>query len=428
MKYLVVSFFFLMLFSVSCDKQESSDSTDETRLWPPALVGTRGDSSVELEWQSYILMEKIFRPYTYIDPEKFEIYMSVVSPEKLVKIATLENDKQYRFTTSNLKNGLSYFFAVRAIRQGEVPLMSDTIMVIPSGPENIQQLADNKDFPMESGSISKGSRKIAYVNRNFTWDNGKYGQVSLFSLDMVTGENKIIDTASYFPDWSPTEMKVVYCSDKHEINSGNKRPQHIIIYDTQTGTIKKLTSGTSFDISPDFSPDGKWIIYSSDEGKSGIFDFWKISTDGSQKVRITDNLNLTDAYTGNLSLGRPVWSADGKYIYYNVITGNINKDGIYRLNLQNGVSESIIKSGWSEMCPSVSPDDKNIAFISNRSGTRQIWSYNLTSGTYKQVSGCRGDNINTDWGKLEWIDNNNILYSGYSSTNSKETLFTIEVR
>lgn len=417
-----------MLLFISCDKQESPGPSGKQVLLEPALVGIRGDSSVELQWYNYEIMEKDFILYNYIIPERYELYMSEGNPGKMKKIASIENDGKYSYTVSNLTNGLTYFFSVKAIMKGIEPLTTGLIMVIPSGPESIRQLTDNKDFPMESGSISKGNRKIAYVNRNFTWDNGKYGQMSLFSFDMATGENKIIDTASYFPDWSPAEMKVVYCSDKHQVNSGNKRPQHIIIYDAETGTIKKLTSGTSFDISPDFSPDGKWIIYSSDEGRSGIFDFWKISTDGSQKIKITDNLNLTDDYVGNVSLGRPVWSADGKYIYYNIITGNIDKDGIYRLNLQNGKPESIIKSGWSEMCPSVSPDDKNVAFISNRSGSSQIWTYNLSSGTYKQVSGCKGDNINIDWGKLEWIDNNEILYSGYSSIDSKETVFAIGVR
>jgi tricorn protease-like protein len=428
MKYHFVSFIFLMLFSISCDKQEPSDPASEMKLYPPALVGSRGDSSVELNWQNYMRIEKVLRPYNLIDPEIFEIYMSEGNPDKLVKIATLKNDNQYSFIVSNLENGLNYFFMVKGMRKGAVPVISDIIMIMPSAHENIQQLADNKDFPMESCSISKGNQRIAYVNRNFTWNDGKYGQMSLFAFNLASGENKIIDTASYFPDWSPTEMKVVYCSDKHEVNAGNRKPQHIVVYDLETGDIKKLTNGPSFDINPEFSPDGKWILYSSDEGNNGVFNFWKISADGSQKVKITDNLNLIDPYIGNLSLGRPVWSVDGNYIYYNVITGNTDKDGIYRLNLQNGKSESIIRSKWSDMCPAVSPDNKDLAFISNRSGTRQIWIYNLASGTYKQISGYEGDCINTDWGKIEWINNTKLLYSGYSETNSKETVSTIEVR
>jgi hypothetical protein len=427
MKYLFVSFFFLMIFSVSCDKQESSGSGGENRLWPPALSGTRDDSAVELQWMNPVLYEKILRPYDYVMPEKFEIYISENVPDRLKKIVTLENNGQYSFTVSNLKNDINYFFEVKAVRGGMPPIMSDLIMVMPSVPEDIHEVVENKDFPIASGSLSKGNRIMAYVNRNFTWDNGNYGQMSLFGLDITTGENKMIDTSSYFPDWSPTEMKVVYCSDKHEVNTGNKLPQHLVIYDLETGIRKKLTNGKSFDINPEFSNDGKWIVYSSDEGHDGVFNLWKISSDGSQKARITNNLNLVTSSVGNVELGRPVWSSDDNYIYYNVVSGVSVHDGIYRISVQNGKTEYVIKSFWSDMCPAISPDNNRIAFISDRSGTNQIWLYNLSSGAWRQVTGSKGDIINRDWGKIEWSGNNKLLYSGYSQTDSRETVLTIGI-
>ena len=142
------------------------------------------------------------------------------------------------------------------------------------------------------------------MNRNFTWDNGKFGDMSLFALNLSSRENFIIDTSSYFPDWSPTEKKVVYCSDKHEITNAYGRPQHLLIYDFNTGTRIKLTQGNYFDINPDFSPDGNWIVYSSDEGQHGIFNFWKIYRDGSLKTKLTNNLNLTSLSIGNVAFER----------------------------------------------------------------------------------------------------------------------------
>jgi Tol biopolymer transport system component len=80
------------------------------------------------------------------------------------------------------------------------------------------------------------------------------------------------------------------------------------------------------------------------------------------------------------------------------------------------------------MCPSVSPDNTNIAFISNRSGTNQIWVYNLNTRLLRQITGSKVNNLNTDWGKIEWLDNTKLLYSGYSLTDSKETIFTIDLK
>jgi len=51
------------------------------------------------------------------------------------------------------------------------------------------------------------------------------------------------------------------------------------------------------------------------------------------------------------------------------------------------------------MCPSASPDNNSIAFVSNRSGNNQIWVYNLSTKLFRQITGSKGTNLNTDWGK-----------------------------
>lgn len=418
----------LILFCISCNKNNPQDRDDRTEIWRPKLISIRDDSSVELFWLNPVIYEKILRTFTYIDPDRFEIYMSQGDPQHMAKIADLDNDKQYSYKIINLTNSLNYFFSVKAIKHGKEPLVSDTIMVMPSIPEILHQLTDNTNFPMESGSISKDNQIIAYVNRSFTWDNGKYGDMSLFALNLSSKENFIIDTSSYFPDWSPTEKKVVYCSDKHEVSNANGRPQHLFIYDFNTATRIKLTQGDYFDINPDFSPDGNWIVYSSDEGQHGIFNFWKISWDGSRKTKLTNNLNLTSLSIGNVALGRPLWSSDGNSIFFNILSENNSQNGIFKINLNNGNIDPIIKSRWEDMCPSSSPDNYNIAFVSNRSGNNQIWVYNLSTKLFRQITGSKGTNLNTDWGKIEWINEKKLLYSGYSYSDSKETIFTIDLK
>ncbi len=418
----------LILFCLSCDKYDSQHPDDRTEIWSPKLMSIRDDSSVELLWLNPVIFEKVQRPFTYIDPDRFEIYMSMGDPFHLGKIADLDNDKKYSYKITNLTNGINYFIAVKAIKHGKKPLMSDTIMVMPSIPEILHQLTDNTNFPMESGSISKDNQIVAYVNRSFTWDNGKYGDMSLFALNLSSRENLIIDTSSYFPDWSPTERKVVYCSDKHEITNSNGRPQHLLIYDFNNGSRIKLTHGDYFDINPDFSPDGNWIVYSSDEGQHGIFNFWKIYKDGSRKTKLTNNLNLTSLSIGNVALGRPFWTSDGNSVFFNMLSEDNSHNGIFRLDLQNGSIDPIINSRWKDICPSSSPDNSKIAFVSNRSGNNQIWIYNLSTKLFRQITGSKGPYLNTDWGKIEWINDHKLLYSGYSYTDSKETILTIDLK
>jgi Tol biopolymer transport system component len=251
--------------------------------------------------------------------------------------------------------------------------------------------------------------------------------MSLFAFNLLSKDNRIVDTSSYWPDWSPSEMKLVFCSDKHLMSINGYRPQHLFTYNSQTGQIIRLTQGDFFTLNPDFSHDGKWIVYSSDEGNHGFFNLWRISADGSQKMKITDNLNLTSSSFGNVALGRPAWSPDDSYIYFNVLTDNNLQKGIYRIFLQNGKIEPVINSGWNDLSPAISPDNKRVAFFSSRSGTEQIWTYNLVTGEYGQITGGTGDYINSGWGKIEWLSDYRLLCSGYSSVNSRETIFTIDL-
>jgi hypothetical protein len=78
-------------------------------------------------------------------------------------------------------------------------------------------------------------------------------------------------------------------------------------------------------------------------------------------------------------------------------------------------------------CPSISPYKTCLGFISNRSGTNQIWAYNLITKLYRQITGSKGDNLNTDWGKLKWMNDKKLLYTGYSVKDSKETIFTLDI-
>ena len=55
---------------------------------------------------------------------------------------------------------------------------------------------------------------------------------------------------------------------------------------------------------PSFSPDCKWIVFTSDE--SGNKDIWMMRTDGSNRTQLTTNPS-TDIH--------PVWGEDG-YVYF----------------------------------------------------------------------------------------------------------------
>ena len=422
----IIPLLILAALMVSCEKTDT-DIIDETELWRPLPVAVRDGSAVELSWVNPVIFDYVLLPFRWVDPDIFEIYMSTGESQAMNKIATIREAKQYSYRMEDLNPGTTYLFAVKAWKKGKTPLMSDTIMIIPAPGAKTIQLLDNKDFPAESGTASRGRDIVAYVNREFTWNNGLYGAMSLFSLNINSGETSIIDTSAYFPDWSPAEMKLVYCSDKHQIAREGYRPQHLYVYNAVTQQRTRLTHGEQFNVNPEFSHDGRWIVYSSDEGSAGFFNIWKISADGSSKARLTNDPSLFSSWLGNVGLGRPSWSPDDSYVYFNVLARAGSANGIYRINIQNGHTEAVISSHWNDVCPAISPDNKNLAFISNRSGSDHIWIFNLSTGKYRQLTGDRKENINSTWGKLEWLDENRLMYGGYSASDSRETLFVTEL-
>jgi tricorn protease-like protein len=91
--------------------------------------------------------------------------------------------------------------------------------------------------------------------------------------------------------------------------SGKKQIWHMSI---EGISETQLTQNIDYEaIDPKWSPDGKWIVYASDEGfdskKRKNFDIWLMTADGSKKTQLTTNGSRDDG---------PCWDHTGKFIYF----------------------------------------------------------------------------------------------------------------
>ena len=79
----------------------------------------------------------------------------------------------------------------------------------------------------------------------------------------------------------------------------------VYVVDTQGGKAQQLTTNTSYETAPVWSPDGKQIAFATD--RNGNFDVYLVSAEGGVPQRITTNS------ASELPLA---FSPDGKEIYF----------------------------------------------------------------------------------------------------------------
>ncbi|NVK22301.1 MAG: PD40 domain-containing protein [Kangiellaceae bacterium] len=182
------------------------------------------------------------------------------------------------------------------------------------------------------------------------------------------------------------------------------------------GKAKNITNSMAWDMQPRFSPDGKQIAFTTDQG--GGDNIWIMDTDGSDQVQVTkESFRLLNNpvwspdgnyiaarkhFTGTRSLGageiwlyhksggngvqlnkrpneqkdlgEPAFTPDGKYVLYSrdATPGGFfeySKDSnnqiyqIYAINRETGETESWVSGVGGAVRPTPSPDGKYLAFV-----------------------------------------------------------------
>jgi len=194
------------------------------------------------------------------------------------------------------------------------------------------------------------------------------------------GLTKITDspssTADYWPALSPDGSKLAYTS----MLTGAENPQ--VWVSNADGTLPtQLRIGKN----PSWSPDGSKLVFVVPEtpGKESNPDkpawkIWVMGADGSNPTKLTTGKHQDDF---------PVWTPDGRKIIF-ASDEAINEEGksnwdIWIMN-ENGTNKTqLTVNGSLDSYPAISPDGKYVYFFSNRGARRegqpatQIWRIRL---------------------------------------------------
>jgi hypothetical protein len=107
-----------------------------------------------------------------------------------------------------------------------------------------------------------------------------------------------------------------------------------------------------------------------------------------------------------------------------------NVYNIYGIDFNNSVQMiDLVISPWNETSSSFSPFEENLlAFISDRSGRRQVWVKDISNGKLKQVSFLKDDlYISSNGNIISWVDQGQSLAFPVTSPTGDQKLIKIPI-
>jgi len=161
------------------------------------------------------------------------------------------------------------------------------------------------------------------------------------------------------PAWSPDGTKLAFARGW----DGN-----VWVRDLETGEERAVTTSGLNDQSLDWSPDGRWLLYTKRDGNYTRADLWRVPADGPGEEKPLTKMDTA-------KLGR--WLASGKQIYFEAAGGTYLMDG----DAENPAVASFeygrdLTGPWPAQQPAFSPDGRKAAFYrGSPDGVGQIMLY-----------------------------------------------------
>ena len=173
---------------------------------------------------------------------------------------------------------------------------------------------------------------------------------------------------------------------------GNK---DIYVMDMDGHNPKKLTNNHTVDISPNWSPDGEKIVFTSYMRDNP--DLYVVNSDGSGLKQIIGNSGASIT---------PAWSPNGKFI---ALSSSIKGDSdIYLTTPEGKKLWPIVKGGRIDIAPTWSPNSNEIIFSSERAGGLHLYKVSAKGGKVKRLTYVGYQNDMPAWSPL----GDKIVFSG----------------
>jgi TolB protein len=141
-----------------------------------------------------------------------------------------------------------------------------------------------------------------------SWLRDRKEFTNIWILDLRTNSaSELLDQAGaqkrQHPAWSPDGATIVYTNGYRV--SANKIVEELWLVDSDGTNARPLVVNGFFNLQPDWSPDGEWIAFASNQ--TGSMNIWMVDRSGTRLHQVT---------RGKSYDGDPSWSSDGSKICF----------------------------------------------------------------------------------------------------------------
>ena len=295
----------------------------------------------------------------------------------------------------------------------------------------------------DGGRLLVGTEKIPQPSTRPT-------KSQLWTIDLKSGQRQRISEGDALqPTSSPNHKRIAYWSRPDRYG----QREHIWTIPASGGQPVPVTDGSSTDLNPVWSPDGKYLYFSSNRG--GSSNIWRVLIDEDTGVvagepeavtsigAATSVLYLSFSLTGQLAysaqteirnlrsvsfdpgsgtVGKPVAVTEGSLQLW---FPDVSPDGewltaysmgqqrhIYVMRTDGTNQRDLTSDTYRHAWPRWSPDGQRIAFTSRRTGDYELWMVNRDGSNLHQVSQSNGGHY-SPW----YIDGSMIAYSIHTPKN-----------
>jgi hypothetical protein len=393
---------FLLVWTIIClscadeiceDERISSDA--DLYFWAPKLAVEKGNGEVLLLFSD----PTPFTQYAGPPPTHPDFYNILISED----LATFRLYKRvdYRETTTkveSLVNGKAYYFKVAAAKEQQTQ-DSNIIMTIPSQ-EPVVTLYRSGEYPHTNLSTSYDESYLSFLKN----DDIHFASIQLDG-------QPFIDENSGVASWSQEMNKAVYA--KYELVGFTLYTSEFKVFDAATNMSTELFKNPlngSYASQPKFIPGSNDIsFWSTEQNSEGMgYDLWRINLDTKEKTRMT--------YFGErrfLGASNYDWTLAGTSIYMDGMRSFHEPTGIFHFDVATNTISPIITSLWNDRRPSLSPANAKIAFVSDRSGREEIWIYDITAQSSRQITGSHVFHFDSRYSNLQWLDESQLLITAW---------------